>query len=132
MFPDNCVGQECRTLWEGVSDGGWSSACLRPGGAYSAVAGDKIYALKPDRDERLVQLQARPQMLGCAVPSSIGCCNWQSETFEICCMPRLERLLSQARADETGVDADCIGAACFGGREIAGVACMSCWSQRLW
>lgn len=49
----------CRCCWELVDAGTWANSVvwLKPGGAYTAIRDDKVYTIKPDRDEGLWELQ---------------------------------------------------------------------------
>lgn len=51
----------CRCCWELVDSGAWANSVvwLKPGGAYTAIRDDKVYTIKPDRDEGLWELQVR-------------------------------------------------------------------------
>jgi hypothetical protein len=53
------LGTCCRSVWEPISDSSSSNGLvwLRPNSAYSVSRNEKIYTLKPDRDEKLCELQ---------------------------------------------------------------------------
>ena len=52
-------------MWEQVEEGLWSNGVvwLKPNSTYSAMWGNTIYALKPDREEKLWELQVTKFML---------------------------------------------------------------------
>lgn len=51
-----------RCCWELVDAGSWANSVvwLKPGGAYTAIRDDKVYTIKPDRDEGLWEMQVLP------------------------------------------------------------------------